>query len=198
MKPAMKPPFQIAFLTGQSNPGNAALSPLQTTFLDALPAPNEWKVRVNFPYPDTPQTFRRTPLPLASFHNLALYLRSRRPAFAAHHRPPVLAQIERAERTLFLAGSSGLELLGNLDLPTAVLARLHVFAYGPVARRLADCDAAIVQGRDSISRLFFRGGRAEGRISTVECDHLDYLRDPAVYALCVEYLREVAPVGALA
>ncbi len=189
----MKPPLQIAFLTGQSNPGNAALSPLQNAFLDALPAPTEWKVRVNFPYPDIPQAFRRTPLPLASLQNLALYVRSRRPAFAAHHRPPVLAQIERAERTLFLAGSSGLELLANLDLPASVLARLHVFAYGPVARRLPNCDVALVQGRDSISRLFFRVGVPTERVA---CGHLGYLRDPAVSALCVEYLQAlIAPRG---
>ncbi|HEV7668442.1 MAG TPA: hypothetical protein VGS22_07960 [Thermoanaerobaculia bacterium] len=188
----MKPPLQIAFLTGQSNPGNAALSPLQNTFLDALPVPDEWKVRVNFPYPDIPQTFRRTRLPIASWNNLALYLRSRLPAFAATYRFPVLAQIERAERTLLLAGSSGLELLFNLHLPAAALSRLHVFAYGPVARRLPDCDCRLVQGRDSISRLFFRGDVPTTR---VECDHLDYLRDSQVLALCVAYLNEIKAAG---
>lgn len=193
----MKPPLQIAFLTGQSNPGNAALSPQQTAFIEALPAPNEWKVRVNFPYPDIPQTFRRTPLPIASFHNLVLYLRSRRPSFAATYRPRVLARVERAERTLFLAGSSGLELLGNLDLSAAVLARLHVFAYGPVARRLPPVDARFVQGRDSISRLYFRVGLREERIARVGCDHLGYLSDPAVLALCLDYLKEIRAAGGI-
>lgn len=193
----MKPPLQIAFLTGQSNPGNAALSPQQTAFIEALPAPNEWKVRVNFPYPDIPQTFRKTPLPIASFHNLALYLRSRRPSFAATYRPRVLARIESAERTLFLAGSSGLELLGNLDLSAAVLARLHVFAYGPVARRLPPVDARFVQGRDSISRLYFRVGLREERIARVGCDHLGYLSDPAVLALCLDYLKEIKAAGGI-
>ena len=187
----MKPPIQIAFLTGQSNPGNAALSPEQAAFLEALPAPNEWKVQVNFPYPDALPTFRRTPLLIASFHNLALYFRSRRPAFAAAHRPAVLARLDRAERTLFLAGSSGLELLANLDLPVEALARVHVFAYGPVARRLPGCNARFVQGRDLISRLYFRVGLPPERIARVECDHLGYLSDPAVLALCIDYLSEV-------
>ncbi|MEP7013702.1 MAG: hypothetical protein ABJC13_25555 [Acidobacteriota bacterium] len=187
----MRRPLQIAFLTGQSNPGNAALSPLQQAFLEALPAPAEWKVRTNFPYPDIPQTFQRTPLPTASLHNLSLYLHSRRPEFAATYRPAVLAQIDRAEQTLFLAGSSGLELLVNLHLPPPALARLHVFAYGPVARRLPPCDARFVQGRDLISRLFFRVGGRSTRIARVDCDHLAYLRHPAVLALCVEYLREI-------
>lgn len=193
----MKRPLQIAFLTGQSNPGNAALSPLQTSFLEALPAPTEWKVRTNFPYPDIPQTFRRTPLPIASLHNLSLYLRSRLPSFATAHRPAVLAHIERAERTLFLAGSSGLELLANLHLPAPALARLHVFAYGPVARRIPSCDARFVQGRDSISRLFFRAGVPQARIARVDCDHLDYLRDPTVLALCTAFLNEVKAAGGL-
>ena len=194
----MKPPLQIAFLTGQSNPGNAALSPAQTAFLDALPAPTEWKVRTNFPYPDIPQSFRRTPLPIASFNNLILYFRSRRPAFATAYRPAVLACIERAERMLFLAGSSGLELLANLDLPVEALARVHVFAYGPVARRLPGCDARFVQGRDVISRLYFRVGLPSERIARVACDHLGYLSDPAVFALCTTYLHEVKALGEIA
>ncbi len=194
----MKLPLQIAFLTGQSNPGNAALSPLQTAFLEALPVPTEWKVQVNFPYPDIPQTFRRTPLPIASLHNLSLYFRSRLPSFAATYRPVVLAQIDRAERTLFLAGSSGLELLTNLHLPSPALARLHVFAYGPVARRLPCCDAHFVQGRDLISRLFFHVGVPKSQIARVDCDHLDYLRDPTVLALCTAFLNQVKAAGGLA
>ncbi|HXU32817.1 MAG TPA: hypothetical protein VN851_19780 [Thermoanaerobaculia bacterium] len=187
----MKPPLQIAFLTGQSNPGNAALSPLQQAFLEALPAPAEWKVPVNFPYPDIPQSFRKTPLPIASLNNLSLYLRSRRPAFAAAYRPAVLAQIDRAEKTFFLAGSSGLELLANLNLSPTALARLHVFAYGPVARRLPACNARIVQGHDSISRLFFRVGLPKAKIARVDCDHLSYLHHPSVLAHCVEFLCEI-------
>ena len=81
--------------------------------------------------------------------------------FEPHH-----ARLRLADRTLFLAGSSGLELLYNLDLPNADLARIHVFAYGPVARRLPACDACFVQGRDLISRLFFRAGSA-GRVVRV-------------------------------
>src|SRR4029077_7563940 len=107
----MKPPLQIAFLTGASDPRSAALSPVQTAFLDALPAPDAWKVRVNFPYPAATPPFRETPLPLASWPNGWQYLASRRPAFRERCQPLVLERIAQAERTLFLAGSSGLELL---------------------------------------------------------------------------------------
>ena len=183
----MKPPLQIAFLTGASDPRSAALSPVQTAFLDALPAPDPWKVRVNFPYPDATPPYRETPLLRASWRNACQYLASRRPAFPERHRPRVLDRIAAAERTLFLAGSSGLELLANLHLPGTALARLHVFAYGPVARRLPDCDCRLVQGRrDRISRAWFGGVQTR-----VGCGHLDYLRDPAVLAHCRAYLQEM-------
>jgi len=187
MKPA---PLQILFLTGRSDPRSAALSPVQTAFLDALPVPDAWKVRVNFPYPAETPPFRATPLLLASWRNANQYAGSRRAAFAERHRAQVLDRIDAAERTFVLAGSSGLELLGNLRLPAAALARLHVFAYGPVARRLPGCDHRLVQGRrDWISRAWFRTVTAR-----VETGHLDYLADPAVLRLCEAYLREVMEV----
>ena len=183
----MKPPLQILFLTGRSDPRSAALSPVQAAFLDALPVPEAWKVRVNFPYPAETPPFRPTPLLLASWRNGRQYLASRREIFAERHRAPVLARIEAAARTFVLAGSSGTELLGNLRLPAAALARLHVFAYGPVARRPPDCDHRLVQGhRDWISRAWFRTGAA--RVAT---GHMDYLADPEVLRLCTLYLHEI-------
>lgn len=182
----MRPPFQILFLTGRSDPRSAALSPVQTAFLDALPAPDDWKVRVNFPYPAVTPPYRETPLLSASWRNFIQFAGSWREAFAGRYRGQVLERIEAAGRTFVLAGSNGTELLANLRLPAAVLARLHVFAYGPVARRLPDCDHRLVQGRrDWISRAWFRTVEAR-----VNCGHLDYLGDPEVLRLCVLYLRE--------
>jgi hypothetical protein len=182
----MRPPLQILFLTGRSDPRSAALSPVQTSFLDALPAPDGWKVRVNFPYPASTPPYRDTPLLRASWRNFRQFAGSRRASFAESHRAQVLDRIEAAERTFVLAGSSGLELLANLRLPAAVLARLHVFAYGPVARRLPVCDCRLVQGRrDWISRAWFRAVEAR-----VDCGHLDYLADPAELRLCCAYLGE--------
>lgn len=183
----MTPPLQILFLTGRSDPRSAALSPLQTAFLDALPAPDSWKVRVNFPYPASTPPYREIPLLPASWRNFRQFAGSRRAAFADRHRAQVLGRIEAAGRTFVLAGSSGLELLANLRLPAAALARLHVFAYGPVARRLPVCDHRLVQGRrDWISRAWFRGAGVR-----VDCGHLGYLADPAVLRLCCAYLGEV-------
>jgi hypothetical protein len=183
-------PLQIAFLTGQGDPPSAALNPIQKAFLDALPVPEACKVRVDFPYPEASPPHRPIPLPLASWNVSRQLLASRRAPFAARHRPPVQALLGRADRTLFLAGSCGLELLANLELPSTDRARIHVFAYGPVVRRLPDCEVRAVRGRrDWISRLGSRGVfRAPLQ---VEGAHLDYLRDPAVLALASSYLEEV-------
>jgi hypothetical protein len=182
----MRLPFQILFLTGRSDPRSAALSPVQTAFLDALPAPDAWKVRVNFPYPAATPPYRDVPLLPASWRNLWQFAASRRVSFAERHQTQVLDRIEAAERTFILAGSCGLELLANLRLPASVLARLHVFAYGPAARRRPACDCRLVQGRhDWISRVWVR--TVDARLA---CGHLDYLSDPEVLRICCDYLEE--------
>ena len=193
--PPQPPPIQIAFLTGQSDPRGAALSPVQAAFLTALPAPAEWKVWVNFPYPAATPPHRPMPLVRASWNNARQVLASRRPAFAERHRAPVEALLARAETTLLLAGSCGLELLGRLDLGEDRLARLRVFAYGAVAWRRPACAVRQVRGRgDWISRLGSGVGLGEDD-AWVAGGHLEYLTDPRVLALCAEYLREVAAAG---
>lgn len=190
MNHPLRVPLQVAFLTGQSNPPIAALSPSQAAFLAELPVPEEGRVALNFPYPlASPQRpFMPTPLLIASLRNAWQYFASRRPGFPEHHRPAVEALLERADHTLFLAGSCGLELFNNLMLPVSTLRRVTVFAYGPVARRRPDCDCLLVQGRrDCISRSYFR--RVDVR---VDSGHMDYLGNPSVVALAMETARRLA------
>jgi hypothetical protein len=181
---------QVVFLTGQSDPGRCALSPVQQAFVDALPLPAAAKVSRNFPYAET-TAWRPTSLLTASVFNARQYLASRRPDFATRHAPGVRQQLAQAHRTLILAGSSGLELLANLSLPRDVLDRLDVFAYGPVARRIPDCACVLVQGRrDWVSRAWF--SRVDHR---VECGHLDYLESPEVLSLCLALVRRLTAQG---
>jgi hypothetical protein len=178
---------QVAFLTGQSDAPRCALSPVQRAFLDALPLPASAKLPLNFPYDAGTAPWRHVPLIAASVSNARLYMASRRPDFAARHAPDVLRVLARAPRTLILAGSAGLEILVNLRLPREALERVHVLAYGPVARRLPDCACVLVQGRrDWVSRWWFPA--VDHR---VECTHLDYLESPEVMALCVQTLRRM-------
>ena len=184
--------LQVFYLTGQSDPPRCALSPAQEAFLDALPLPASAKVRLNFPYAADTAPWRPNSLVLASLNNGILYLRSRRAAFS-RYAPSVLQQLERAEQTLILAGSSGIELLANLRLPREALRTVHVFAYGPVARALPPCACTLVQGRrDWISRAWFPV--VDHR---VDCWHRDYLESPEVLALCAGKVRERAGSGAV-
>ena len=184
-------PLQIAFLTGQSDRSSSSLSPAQSRFLDALPVQDASKVRVNFPYPAETPPYRDTPIPRASWSNIRQTVGARRAAFRQRHREAVLALLARADRTLFLAGSCGLELLGSLELEQPVLSRLRVFAYGPVALRIPECGLRVVCARgDWISRLLAPAALVR-KASRVEGGHLGYLADPQVAALCRAYVEEL-------
>jgi hypothetical protein len=186
-------PVQVLVLTGQSDPSRCALSPVQQAFLDALPLPAAAKLPLNFPYRDDTPPWRHTPVLIGSVNNARQYVRSRQPAFAADHAPHVQRLIARARRTLILAGSCGLELLANLRLPREALDTVHVFAYGPTARRLPDCACVLVQGRhDWISRCWFRADAVDHR---VDCFHRDYLQSPEVLRLCIEMVRRLEREG---
>lgn len=174
---AHPPGLQLAFLTGQSDPRCCALSPAQQAFGDALVAPGRWLHPQNFPYRPGSPPHRAVPLLRASWHNGAQYLLSRRAAFAKQHRDGVVALLHNAPHTVLFAGSCGLELLANLELPDASLARVSVFAYGPVARQAPAVARlhALVGRQDLIARLGWRGTAMR-----VQGGHLDYLRQPEV------------------
>lgn len=179
---------QVAFLTGQSDPGRCALSPEQQAFLDALPLPESAKLRRNFPYDERTLPYRDVPLVVAAVNNARQFLGAGSPAFAAQHRASVLRMLERAALTVLLAGSCGLELLAALLLPADVLARVSVFAYGPVARRLPACEIVRVRGRgDWISRAWVAPVDHE-----VDGGHMAYLENARVRQLCVEHIARVS------
>lgn len=174
----MKPPWQIAFLTGQSDAGGCALSDAQRRFLDRLEVPRA--IPWNFPYDLGSRPYMPVPLLRASLNNAWQYWASRSRAFRARHRPAVERMLDGAERSLLLAGSCGLELFNNLALPRTQLDRVVVFAYGPVARRRPDCEAVLVQGRrDLVSRCWFRRVDAY-----VDAGHMDYLAQDEVLRHC--------------
>lgn len=174
----MKPRWQVAFLTGQSDPRRCALSTVQQTFAERLEAAHV--VPHNFPYDAATPPFAPTPLLRASVNNATQYWASRTRSFRARHRPAVEGMLDGAERTVLLTGSCGLELFNNLALPRTLLERVVVFAYGPVARRRPDCEAVLVQGhRDVVSRCWFRHADLQ-----VDAGHMDYLASDTVVAHC--------------
>lgn len=176
---------QVVFLTGQSDPRTCGLSPVQTAFLDALPVPDEAKVRLNFPYDEALRSWRPTPLAVASARHVGLFVRSRTRGFRERHRPGVLARLDAADRTLVLAGSIGLDLLGRMRLPTELLDRLDVFAYGAFSTDPPACRTFRVSSRhDRVARHWPADAYVDG-------GHLDYLANPEVLTLCRTFLASL-------
>lgn len=182
----MKAPLQIAFLTGQSDPSNCALSPVQERFLRALSDERTIPVLRNFPYTGT-APHKAIPLWQASLHNLRQFLQSRKPDFSRRHAAQVTTLLLRSPRTLILAGSCGLELFCNLGLQRDVLKTCSVLAYGPVTRSLpAGVRLRVAQGRrDLLSRAFVQKVDC-----ALNCGHLDYLKSPAFLQYCQAVVRD--------
>lgn len=180
--------LQVAFLTGQSDPGGCALSPVQQAFLERLPLAGVTRVSNNFPYAADTRPYRPVSLVAASWHNTRQYLASRRAGFAEAFGPSVCRLLDRADHTVLLAGSCGLELLANLSLPAERLATVSVFAYGPVARRRPACACVVVCGdRDWLSRMAMPHAD-----HVVQCGHMDYLESAEVQHLCAEFVGRTA------
>lgn len=162
----------VGFITGHSVRGCTGLSQEQREFQQRSIVPTANWLQYNFPWQETfpfPVRFR---LLSASWNNLWHYFESRRPAFRENHCSEVVARFAQYDAVILLAGSCGLELLNNLDLPAETRQRLHVFAYGPVSRHRPEVASYfLVQGvGDVISRTFHRHVDAH-----VFCPHMGYL-----------------------
>jgi hypothetical protein len=199
----------VCFLTGRSDRANTALSPAQAGFLDALPIGAAERLDVNFPYAPASGPWRPTALALASARNARDYLASRRAGFARAHAGTVRETLTRADRTLVLAGSCGLELLANLRLDAAALAGLHVVAYGPVARSRPAVSLETVTGAgDALARWSTARWAPDGRPSArqpagaaqhvIDAHHLDYLASPALHAIVVRAIDRLRSADAAA
>lgn len=167
--------FIAAFITGHSVQGCTGLSQEQRHFQQRSGIPAAQWLPHNFPYHATfpfPEPFN---LLRASINNVQHYLRSRLPSFAAAHRDAVTAVLQPYHTILLLAGSCGLELFNNLQLPASLRQRIHVFAYGPVSRQRPQVASYLmVQGtHDWLSRHFHR--QVHHRYP---CPHMGYLQAP--------------------
>jgi hypothetical protein len=180
--------YQVALLTGQSDGCRWALSPLQQDFLASVSMSEQVQVGNNFPYRTGSPDYRPSPLIKASINNAFSYIWSRSRAFRDAHSHTVRQLIAKRERTIFLAGSCGLELFNNLELPADVIRKVSIFAFGPVARRRPFCVHLLVgSSQDSISKHYFPAPD-----HVVESGHMNYLSNPTVRTLCREFIERVA------
>ncbi|WPD23030.1 MAG: hypothetical protein SD837_00405 [Candidatus Electrothrix scaldis] len=164
------------FLTGQSDKRSCSLIPEQEQTAQALRKLGLDVYPLNFPYQEQMAPYRKVPLVWASIANLRMYLQSRQEEFASRYRPQLCERISQHTFTLVLAGSCGLEIINNICLSDEIKKKLHIFAYGPVARKQPDISCTLVQGRrDWLSKYFF----SQVDVS-VHCGHMDYLQCPEV------------------
>ena len=192
-------PPRIAFLTGQSDPGCCALSPVQRATLDALAA-DASDLRLdplNFPWDDCSPPWRSVPLLRASFANGRQFLAARRGQWGGF-TPEAIAQarasLQIPPRTLLLVGSCGLSLLDTLIAPfdDAQRARLRVVAYGGVAPRWPSRIEG-VQLRGRRDRIAAWLGPNDGpSVRHVDHGHLDYLEGRAIVDAAREWLALAA------
>ena len=170
------------FLTGQSDKRSCSLTPEQEQTAQALGKLGLDVYPLNFPYQEQMAPYQKVPLIRASIANLRMYLQSRRDEFTSRYRPQLCKRISQHPFTLVLAGSCGLEIINNMRLPDEIKKKLHIFAYGPVARKQPDISCTLVQGRrDWLSKYFF----SQVDI-VVNCGHMDYLQCPEVLRVLKE------------
>ena len=183
-----QPRLQLAFITGQSDPSCCALSPLQTAFGQALLRSNRTLRHQNFPYSEDTPEHRPVSLWRASLQNTAQYLKSRQSNFVRTYQGAMENMLNASPHTLLLAGSCGLELLINLNLPQHMLQRISVLSYGPVARRIPTCAnlLTVVGNSDWISRITY--GKATRSVS---CGHLNYLKQSELLVLAQQFATDV-------
>jgi hypothetical protein len=176
-----------AFLIGQSDPSSNALTPVQRGFFAACGLAEGEVLKWNFPYDPSREVHRQISLWRASWNNSRQYLASRKPAFPESCRQPVLDRFASVPRVVLVAGSCGLELLVNLQLPAEFLAKTWVFALGPVSRSIPDCARIVmIQGRsDYISKAWHRHADHQ-----VGCGHMGYLTCPEVVRLFTQFYQE--------
>lgn len=179
---------QVAMLTSRSGTGRTAhrtaLSPTQHAVLDRLQEayPRLETVRENFPYAAPREPWRPRGPVRACLAGARIALGSLLPPVRHRWEPDLLSLLARADRTVLLAGSWGLELLGALRLPPSVLHDVRVIAYGPGTWHRPACPIVTIRGRRD---RFSSPTWPEPADHIVDTRHRDLLADPRVQELIV-------------
>lgn len=196
----------IVFITGQSKTDSCELSPIQKEFGERLALEGANVFELNFPYRNM-KPYEKVSIVRASVSNIAIYFRSRKNTFKKNYLKDVLALFSRYDKIMFLAGSCGLELLNNLDIDVS-RKRIHILAYGPVARQRSKYSCTYVLGKqDYISRCLFFGNTflmslrsKNGEVGnypnyySLACGHMDYLANPDFFEIAKTCLKELKKI----
>lgn len=176
--------FQVAFITGMSNPNSWHLSPDQKNFIEQLNLNREEINLLNFPYNAGSKPFKKINIIRASYENAKIFCFSYLKGYQKKYVPSIRALLDRTEYTLFLSGSCGLHLLSKLELPEGYWGKIRVFSYGPVSMCKPPCNVLSVQGeKDRISRFFLK------KVDyIVPGGHMSYMEEKQVVDICQAYI----------
>lgn len=162
--------MKVLILTGMSDFGNDTLNPVQIHFLSSIDCDEKDKVYCNFPYAFSGKEVRKVPLLQASFSNAYQYFIAKTD-WIKQYRDNFIHITEDEEKIFVLSGSCGLHLLYHLNIPTHILSKLTIIAYGPVGKIPPANKVLLVQGHnDWISALWVKKPT-----HVICCGHMDYL-----------------------
>lgn len=179
--------MKIAFITGLSDLGNNSLSPEQTSFLKSLQTHEENKIYCNFPYTETKKHYKKTNIILASFSNSLQYFLSRT-KLLDKNTEQLKKMLKENDKVLLLSGSCGLELLNNMKFSKEEKQKLHIIAYGAVARKIPDfVYLTLVQGdKDWIARLWIHVYDIK-----IKANHMNYLQSNELVNFVNNYIEKM-------
>ncbi|MBE9138008.1 hypothetical protein IQ254_12540 [Nodosilinea sp. LEGE 07088] len=181
-------PLKVAFVTGLSDPNSCSLSLLYRQFMAELDCLEAWKIYLNFPYIPGSNQPENTPILKAGLANWSQFLGARSPKYRAAIRFHLANIATSSERSFFIAGSCGLEILNQAWTAAIAPNQLHIMALGPVARTYSPMPCTMVQGsRDYISRYFF----SQVDVLVPGVNHMGYVQNADVFALVNAQLRHV-------
>ena len=176
---------KVAIVTGLSDPESTRLSPDQMAFLDAMPMPEECKVRVNFPFLPTRTSDHAPSLAIASWNNGRQFLASQGRHFCDRAKPHWQALCDSTDRLLLVTGSCGHQMIDGIRDCQNVPA-VRVLALGSV--RLGRCgfrSTRILGRRDWIACWF--SPHCEHVLAGV--GHLDYWNHETVTGIAANWIR---------
>lgn len=176
--------MKIFFMTGLSDWNNSSLSPQQINFLKKINLQENNKIYMNFPF-ESNSKYKKTNILIASLSNSLQYMLART-SWIKKKEIDFKNLLAKENKILLLVGSCGLEILRNINLSAADKDKIHVIAYGGVAKKIPDYQhLTLVQGKnDWISRLWIK--RYDLLINS---NHMNYLDSQEFLTFINKYIK---------
>ena len=179
--------MKVGFITGFSNWGNNSLSPIQFEFMKNINIKESNKIYLNFPYINNNQLYKDPNIVSASISNAAQYMLSKT-SWLKNKEQHFKSIIKEENKILLLSGSCGLEIIRNMNLLKEEKEKIHIIAYGGVAKEIPDFKyLTLVQSKnDWISRIWIKDYDL-----MIEGNHMNYLQSSQLLNFINEYVGKM-------